>query len=56
MKKREDSTTSRQNDDALVSACVEANRQVPEVDLEKVTGGLTPEKVEASSENIRRVK
>jgi hypothetical protein len=56
MKKRENTTTSRKNEDAQVSAFAEANRQVTEADLEKVTGGLTPEKVEASSENIRRVK
>jgi hypothetical protein len=56
MKKREDSTASGKNEDARVSAFVKANEQLSEAALEKVAGGLTPEKVEASSENIRRVK
>jgi hypothetical protein len=56
MKKREDSTTSRKDKRAQVSAFAKAMGQLPDADLDKVSGGLTPEKVEASSENIRRVK
>jgi len=56
MKKAEERGKTSKDEKAQLSAPAEADRELSDTDLAKVAGGLTPEKVEASSENIRRVK